>query len=96
MAITAYSLDNFPAQAAGAAAWINMFRAVAGFAVNYFRISPLHLNILIIRIAMDPECRSKSEFWNASGYLFRCFLVRRHGPSLWKVVSLFGIVDNIL
>ena len=40
VAITTYSLDIFREQAAEAAAWINMFRTVAGFIVTYFRISP--------------------------------------------------------
>jgi hypothetical protein len=31
-------LDVFPDQAAEAAAWINFFRVVAGFIVNYFQL----------------------------------------------------------
>jgi hypothetical protein len=31
-------LDIFPDQAAEAAAWINFFRTVAGFIVNYFQL----------------------------------------------------------
>lgn len=38
MAVTAYSLDIFPDQAAEAAAWVNFHRVVAGFIVNYFQI----------------------------------------------------------
>jgi hypothetical protein len=37
VAVTAYSLDIFPDQAAEAAALVNLFRVVAGFIVNYFR-----------------------------------------------------------
>ena len=37
VAVTAYALDIFPDQAAEAAAWVNMFRTIAGFIVNYFR-----------------------------------------------------------
>lgn len=53
VAVTAYSLDVFPEQAAEAAAWINMFRTVAGFIVNYFRIAPNTISVSNLgRIAM--------------------------------------------
>jgi hypothetical protein len=50
VAVLAYSLDVFPKQAAEAGAWVNLFRTVGGFIVNYFRMSP---DLLSISLCLD-------------------------------------------
>jgi hypothetical protein len=84
VAVTAYSLDVFPEQAAEAAAWINMFRTVAGFIVNYFRTTPAVLRVLIwVELQWAQSVGAKASFGTQGGICFVAF---------WLIVTvqIFG------
>jgi hypothetical protein len=89
VAVTAYSLDIFPDQAAEAAAMINLFRVVAGFIVNYFRtplnphpppfllpgvLVPSH-QWLIVELQWATSLGAKASFGTQGAICFAAFLL---------------------
>lgn len=87
VAITAYSLDVFPEQAAASAAWINMFRTFAGFIVNYFRMLPTCVvsfgSDLCLELQWARSVGAKASFGTQGAICFAAF---------WLVVAvqIFG------
>jgi len=83
VAVTAYALDIFPDQAAEAAAWVNMFRTIAGFIVNYFRM--LLVDEINVELQWAQGVGAKASFGTQAAICFVAFwfvlLVQAFGRS---------------